>query len=110
MSTVVIILLSVDIILCAALLITVLIYKNRALYSNSTIEYYKTQKECWHKMALKYKNDRNRNIQRRCELEIALCKWVHVTMKDYSDKQYGKGTLAELVKEDKLFVPENESE
>jgi hypothetical protein len=69
-------------------------------------------KECtekWHKKALVYKNDRNRNIQRRAELEMAILNWVHVTMKDYSDKQYGKGIFAALVAEDKLLNPEEES-
>lgn len=50
-----------------------------------------------------YKTERNTHITRRVDLECALLWWVNECMKDYSDKQYGKGKLKELIEKDKLI-------
>lgn len=109
MSTVIIVLLVVDIILCTVVLLLAYSLKYRNWHDEYAIKHFQNEKENWRKKALTYKHERNRNIQRRADLEMAILEWVHVTMKDYSDKQYGKGTLAALVTEDKLLNPEEES-
>lgn len=109
MSTVVIVLLGVDIILCAVVLFMGYIFRKRFEQDKQALILFKKCTDTWHKKALIYKNERNRNIQRRADLELAILQWVHVTMKDYSDKQYGKCILAALVTEDKILNPEEES-
>lgn len=50
-----------------------------------------------------YKKERNEHIDRRVDLETAILWWVNERMKGFSDDQYGKGKLKELISEDKCI-------
>lgn len=51
----------------------------------------------------KIKKDRDLQITRRVDLECALLWWVNERMKGFSDSQYGKGKLKELIADGKCF-------
>lgn len=77
-------------------MLSVCVFNRRTRYDKGLLEYHRKQ-------ALIYKLERNAHIDRRVDLEGALLWWVNECMKDYSDKQYGKGKLKEFIEKDKLI-------
>lgn len=65
-------------------------------------KYYSKSSKIYKELKEYYKKERDEQLSRRIDLETALLWWVNECMKDYSDKQYGKGKLKELIQKDKL--------